>query len=63
LPELMVEPEGLESSEPASVPSATGVEDPLLDLFRKKGDLALEAFQTELRKQRSPKAAAHKASL
>jgi hypothetical protein len=37
----------------------------LLDLFRKKGDLAPAAFQTELSKQRgpSPRAAAHKASL
>ena len=64
LPELLVEPEGLEMGEPASVaPSATGVEDPLLELFRKKGDLALEAFQIELRKQRNPKAVAHKASV
>jgi len=65
LPELLVEPEGLEMGEPATVASsATGVvEDPLVDLFRKKGDLALEAFQIELRKQRSPKAAAQKASL
>jgi hypothetical protein len=41
------------------------VEDPLLDLFRKRGDLSPEDFQAELRKQRSPrsKAAAHKASL
>jgi hypothetical protein len=66
LPELLVEPEGLDSSDPVSAPkSGTGVEDPLLDLFRKKGDLAPAAFQTELSKQRgpSPRAAAHKASL
>jgi c-di-GMP-binding flagellar brake protein YcgR len=66
LPELLVEPEGLDIGEPVSVPkSATGVEDPLLDLFRKKSDLPPAAFQIELRKQRSPnpKAAAQKASV
>jgi c-di-GMP-binding flagellar brake protein YcgR len=66
LPELLVEPEGLDIGDPVSVPrSATGVEDPLLDLFRKKTDLQPEAFQIELRKQRAPnqKAAAQKASV
>lgn len=66
LPELMVEPEGLDIGEPAIAPkSANGVEDPLLDLFRKRSDLAADAFQVELRKQRGPrpKAAAQKASL
>ena len=64
LPELLVEPEGLETGEPAAVaPSAPGTEDPLVELFRKKADLAPEAFQSELRKQRSPKAAAQKASI
>ena len=66
LPELMVEPEGLEIGETVAVPkSGNGVEDPLLDLFRKKSDLPSAAFQTELRKQRGshPKAAAHKASV
>jgi hypothetical protein len=62
LPELLVEPEGLETGEP-SAPSAPGADDPLVELFRKKTDLSPEAFQTELRKQRAPKAAAHKASL
>jgi DNA-binding response OmpR family regulator len=66
LPELLVEPEGLDIGEPVSVPkSRTGVEDPLLELFRKKTDLPPEAFQTELRKKRgpNPKAAAQKASV
>jgi c-di-GMP-binding flagellar brake protein YcgR len=66
LPELMVEPEGLDLTEPVSAPKpATGIEDPLLDLFRKRGDLSPEAFQAELRKQRNPhpKATAQKASL
>ncbi len=66
LPQLMVEPEGLETGEPPAVPhAATEAEDPLLELFRKKVDFTPEAFQDELRKQRGPrpKAAAHKASV
>src|ERR1700680_3712281 len=66
LPELLVEPEGLDIGDPVSTPrSGTGIEDPLLDLFRKRGDLAAEAFQTELRKRRgsNPKAVAQKASV
>jgi DNA-binding response OmpR family regulator len=64
LPELLVEPEGLDIGEPPSAPkSGTGAEDPLLELFRKRGDLSPAAFQTELRQQRSPKAATHKASV
>jgi hypothetical protein len=43
--------------------SATGREDPLLELFRKRSNLAPAAFQVELRKQRGPKAAAQKASV
>ena len=63
LPELLVEPEGLDIGEPVSAPKpATGIEDPLLDLFRKRSDLAPAAFQAELRKQRGPKASAQKAS-
>jgi len=63
LPELLVEPEGLETGEPAAVPPSAPGTDPLVELFRKKADLAPEAFQSELRKQRSPKAAAQKASI
>lgn len=66
LPELLVEPEGLDVGDPVSAPkSGTGTEDPLLDLFRKRGDLAPAAFQTELRKRRGPKpkAAAQRASV
>ncbi len=66
LPELMVEPEGLDIGDPV-IPSksVTGIEDPLLELFRKRTDLAPEAFQTELRKRRGPnsKAIAQKASI
>jgi c-di-GMP-binding flagellar brake protein YcgR len=57
LPELMVEPEGLESdalaarnhTQASTVPE---VEDPLLDLFHQKASLSSELFLTELRKQR-----------
>jgi CheY-like chemotaxis protein len=53
LPDLMVEPDGLEEGEPVSaITNASDAEDPLLDLFRKKSDLTTEAFLTELRKQR-----------
>jgi c-di-GMP-binding flagellar brake protein YcgR len=55
LPELMVEPEGLESEGSAiSKPAAglTDVEDPLLDLFHQKASLPSELFLNELRKQR-----------
>ena len=65
LPELLVEPEGLDMGELVRPPQSprTGVEDPLLELFRKRSDLAPAAFQIELRKQRGPKAAAQKASV
>jgi c-di-GMP-binding flagellar brake protein YcgR len=64
-PELLVAPEGLDIVESAVVAKIAGApEDPLLELFRKKSNLAPDAFQIELRRQRnpSPKAAAHKAS-
>lgn len=51
-PELLVEPEGLELAEVAVQRVPQEVEDPLLDLFRTKGDLPTEEFQLELRKQR-----------
>jgi c-di-GMP-binding flagellar brake protein YcgR len=66
LPEILVEPEGLETAEPVNAPSTrSGPEDPLLELFRRRSELTPEAFQSELRKQRSPapKAAAQKASV
>jgi len=66
IPEIMVEPEGLETTEPAGTLAVrTGPEDPLLDLFRRRAELTPEAFQSELRKQRhpAPKAAAHKSSV
>jgi c-di-GMP-binding flagellar brake protein YcgR len=56
LPELLVEPEGLEVSSTQARESsqeATEVEDPLLELFQQKASLPAELFLNELRKQRS----------
>jgi c-di-GMP-binding flagellar brake protein YcgR len=56
LPELLVEPEGLEVSSTQARESsqeASEVEDPLLELFQQKASLPAELFLNELRKQRS----------
>jgi hypothetical protein len=53
IPEIMVQPEGLDGEGPTSSqapPDAT--EDPLLGLFRKGSSLATETFLSELRQQR-----------
>jgi len=54
-PELLVEPEGLESSTEtrASSPTASELEDPLLELFHHKASLPAEQFLNELRTQRT----------
>jgi len=53
LPDLLVEPEGLETSTSAAAPpKATDVDDPLLELFQQKAALPAELFLNELRKQR-----------
>jgi len=54
LPDLLVEPEGLESQPTArTAPAAQQeIEDPLLDLFHNKATLSTELFLNELRKQR-----------
>ncbi len=52
LPELLVEPEGLESDPITTQPGADEVEDPLLLLFRGEA-LSFEAFQDALRQQRA----------
>ena len=55
LPDLLVEPEGLEEGDrPSPCAARDDVEDPLVDLFHSKAELSPEAFQNELRKQRSP---------
>lgn len=55
-PELLVEPEGLETEEASSSKVAAGLsarhDDPLLQLFHSETSLSPEAFQQELRKQR-----------
>jgi c-di-GMP-binding flagellar brake protein YcgR len=61
LPELLVEPEGLDSAQseaahsepPKSSAQPPELEDPLLELFQQKATLPAELFLTELRKQRS----------
>lgn len=58
VPELLVEPEGLETEVETKIFSEAGEEDPLLALFRKQSELPAEAFQGELQKQRGLAAAA-----
>jgi c-di-GMP-binding flagellar brake protein YcgR len=54
VPDLLVEPEGLDLDGGIPAPHLTGeeVEDPLLDLFHKKAELPAEIFLGELRRQR-----------
>jgi DNA-binding response OmpR family regulator len=53
LPNLLVEPEGLDVGEPAAPgPGAEDMDDPLLHLFLRKAELTTEAFLIELRRQR-----------
>jgi len=52
LPDILVEPEGLECELPNQAGGAQHLEDPLIDLFYKKADLPTEGFLEELRKQR-----------
>jgi len=65
LPELLVEPEGLETEgtqSPLSLTAAGDSEDTLLGLFRSQAALTADAFLTELRKQRGLAAASAGAS-
>jgi c-di-GMP-binding flagellar brake protein YcgR len=59
LPELLVEPEGLENAtiQNSTIPSDTAELDPLLELFRNHSALAAEPFVELLRKQRGLAAA------
>jgi c-di-GMP-binding flagellar brake protein YcgR len=55
LPELLVEPEGLETVNSGGLESSlkpSELEDPLLELFQRKASLPAELFLSELRKQR-----------
>jgi hypothetical protein len=60
LPELLVEPEGLEteSSNPLADQEAAEVEDALLGLFQRQATLPADSFFAELRKQRGMAASA-----
>lgn len=63
LPELFVQPEGLNAEEPMPPAGAEDTDDPLLQLFH-RDPLSAEAFQEALRKQRgvSPVAAKEEAA-
>jgi CheY-like chemotaxis protein len=61
LPELLVEPEGLETEPVPTLQSASDspdADDPLIDLFRNRSGLGADSFHAELRKQRGLTAAA-----
>jgi ActR/RegA family two-component response regulator len=60
MPELLVEPEGLENEATQNLRDAAearGAGDPLLDLFRNHAGLEVDSFLEELRKQRGMAAA------
>jgi len=52
LPEILVQPEGLDTAETEKTPSAALTGDPLLDLFSEKATLDSQAFMVELHKHR-----------
>jgi DNA-binding response OmpR family regulator len=52
VPDLFVQPEGLESGPESGGMDSSAPRDPLTELFREKSDLPLEEFQRELQKQR-----------
>ncbi len=54
-PQLVVEPEGMNDSEPVESETQVWVqtEDPLLELFHRNGNLTAESFLNELRRQRN----------
>jgi hypothetical protein len=55
VPEILVQPEGLEEGEsPTQAQPNLHTEDRLLDLFRTKASLPTGVFMAELRKQRGP---------
>jgi hypothetical protein len=60
LPELLVEPEGLETEfgQPAPIPTDGEPEDTLIGLFRNQPALSADLFLAELRKQRGMAASA-----
>jgi DNA-binding response OmpR family regulator len=58
-PELLVEPEALESdAAPNAATESAALEDPLINLFHNHAELGVESFHAELRKQRNMAAVA-----
>ena len=51
-PELLVEPEGLDTENASAAAHPGNVDDPLIGLFRNQATLPVESFVEELRKQR-----------
>jgi CheY-like chemotaxis protein len=52
VPNLLVQPEGIDNHDDALPESGDEADDPLLDLFRQKAELSSQDFHHELRKQR-----------
>jgi hypothetical protein len=52
-PELLVEPEGMEASLPVEASAPLATDDALLDLFRHKSQIPLDAFLEQMREQRN----------
>jgi hypothetical protein len=63
LPELLVEPEGLETETvPGAKVELAPSDDPLLSLFRSDAAVTPDTFHEELRKQRAGSSSAHAAA-
>ncbi|MBZ5722169.1 MAG: PilZ domain-containing protein [Acidobacteriia bacterium] len=61
-PELLVEPEGLDTENVEPRNGDGDADDPLVELFHTKADLSTDAFLIELRRQRGPNSDAARAS-
>ena len=62
LPEMEVEPEGIDDTEVSSSASTPSEPDPLLGLLRRGGNLSAESFQSELHSLRSSRKQASQAA-
>jgi hypothetical protein len=51
-PELLVEPDGLDSLPSTKTPAKAAIEDTLVELFRHKEQIPLDVFLTQMREQR-----------
>jgi CheY-like chemotaxis protein len=63
LPEILVQPEGLDTGDQEKLASSAPSGDPLLDLFRQKATLDSQTFLAELRKRRGPSTEAESTAL